>query len=57
MHFLNEINKWIPIEISLTFVAIIGSDYGFAPARRQAIIWTSDNRFTDAYMRHAALMS
>ena len=25
--------------------------------RRQAIIWTDDGQFTDAYMRHSALMS
>ena len=27
----------------------IGSDNGFAPARRQAIIWTDDGYFPDAY--------
>ena len=27
------------------------------PARRQAIIWTNDGWFTDAYMRHPATMS
>ena len=30
----------------------IGSDNGLAPARRQAIIWTNDAYFTDAYMHH-----
>ena len=25
--------------------------------RRQAIIWTSDGKFNDAYMRHSASMS
>ena len=35
----------------------IGSDNGLAPARRQAIIWTNDGLFTDAYMRHSASMS
>ena len=29
-----------------------GLDNGLAPARRQAIIWTNDGLFTDAYMRH-----
>ena len=24
------------------------------PSRRQAIIWTNDGKFTDAYMRHSA---
>ena len=28
-----------------------------APTRRQAIIWTNDGLFTDAYMRHSASMS
>ena len=28
-----------------------------APSRRQAIIWTNDGKFTDAYMRHSASMS
>ena len=35
----------------------IGSDNGLAPTRRQAIIWTNDGWFTDAYMRHSASMS
>ena len=35
----------------------IGSDDGLAPSRRQAIIWTNDGRFIDAYMRHSASMS
>ena len=29
-------------------------DNGLAPARRQAIIWTNYDYFTDAYMRHSA---
>ena len=32
----------------------IGSDHGLAPTRRQAIIWTDDGGFIDAYMRHSA---
>ena len=35
----------------------IGLDNGLAPARRQAIIWTNDSWFTDAYMWHLASMS
>ena len=35
----------------------IGLDNGLAPIRRQAIIWTNDGKFTDAYMRHSASMS
>ena len=35
----------------------IGSDNGSAPVGRQAIIWTNDDHFTDAYMRHSASMS
>ena len=54
-------NVTISIKISLKFVSnwqysIIGSDNGLAPARRQAIIWTNDDYFTDAYMRHSASM-
>ena len=37
--------------------ASIGLDNGLVPARRQAIIWTNDGSFTDAYMRHSASMS
>ena len=35
----------------------IGSDNGKAPTRLQAIIWTNDGKFIDAYMRHPASMS
>ena len=35
----------------------IGSDNNLAPGRRQAIIWTNDDLFTDAYMRHSASVS
>ena len=63
MHFL-EWNISIAIKISLKFVpkgpinnSSIGSDNGLAPSRRQAIIWTNDGQFTDAYMRHSASMS
>ena len=43
--------------ISLKFVSKsptnnICSDNGLVPARRQAIIWTNDCMFPDAYMRH-----
>ena len=31
--------------------------YEFRPARQQAIIWTKDGKFTEAYMRHSASMS
>ena len=64
--FLNE-NVWISIKISLTFVrrgpinskqySSIGSDHGLEPTRRQAIIWTNDDKITDTYMRHSASMS
>ena len=36
--------------IILTGVLPIGSDDGLAPTRGQAIIWTDDGKFTDAYM-------
>ena len=35
----------------------IRSDNGLAPARRQAIIWTNDGEFTDAFIRHSASMN
>ena len=35
----------------------IGSDIGLALPRRQAIIWTNDGLFTDAYMRRSASKS
>ena len=62
--FLNE-NFLIVIKISLKFVPkgpinnipTIGSDNCLAPARLQAIIWTNDDEFTDAYMHHSASMS
>ena len=54
--FLNE-NVWISIKILLNFVpkgpinnSIIGSHIALAPARWQAIVWTNDGKFTDAYM-------
>ena len=27
------------------------------PTKQQAIIWNNDDHFTDAYIRHSALMS
>ena len=35
----------------------IGPDNGLAPSKRQAIIWTNEAHFDDAYMRHSASMS
>ena len=32
----------------------IGSDNGLAQMRQQAIIWTNDGKFADAYMCHSA---
>ena len=29
----------------------IGADNGLAPSRREAIIWTNADQFTDAYMQ------
>ena len=62
--FLNK-NVWIPIK-KITEVCSKGSNYqhpstgsdnGLALSRRQAIIWTNDCQFTDAYMRHSFSMS
>ena len=63
MHFLNE-NIRISIKISLKFVPKFPINnipelvqiMGLAPTSRQAIIWTNDGVFTDAYMRHLASM-
>ena len=62
--FLNE-NVWILIKISLKFVPkgpinnipSLVQIMVLAPSRRQAIIWTNDGKFTDAYMRQSASMS
>ena len=59
--FLNE-NAWIPVKISLKYVPKspinnIPTLVQIMPDRRQAIIWTNDGWFTDAYMRHSASMS
>ena len=64
MHFL----EWKCIDFDYDFTEMysqesnwqysnIGSDNGLAPTRRQAIIWTNDDKFTDAYMRRSASMS
>ena len=44
------------LRVQLTYSSI-GSDNGLAPSRGQAIIWTNDGLFTDAYMHHSASMS
>ena len=35
----------------------IGSDNGLVPTRGQAIIWTSNGKFTDSYIRHPVSMT
>ena len=40
--------------VKLMRYSSIGLDNGLAPTRRQAIIWTKDGKFTDAYMRFSA---
>ena len=57
--FLNG-NIRISINISLKFVPKVPINNIPAlvqPTRRQAIIWTNDGLFTDAYMRHSASIS
>ena len=62
--FLNG-KVWILIKISLKFVPkdpinnipSLAQIYGLASARRQAIIWTNDGEFIDAYMCYSASMS
>ena len=43
--------------LGLNLYSSFGLDNGLAPTRRQAIIWTKDGKFADAYMRHSASMS
>ena len=54
-------NAWILIKISLKFVpkGRINNIPALVQAltRWQAIIWTNDGSFTDAYMRHSSSMS
>ena len=53
------------INISLKFdpkgpnnnIPAFGSDNGLEPSRRQAIFWTDDGQFSDAYIRHLASVS
>ena len=60
---LNEIYEfWLQFPWSLLLrsnlqYSNIGSEKDLAPTRRQAIVWTNDGLFTDAYMRHSASMS
>ena len=64
MHFL----EWKCINFNQDFTEVcfqwsnwpcssIGSDNGLAETRRQAISWTNDGQFTDAYMCQMASMS
>ena len=57
-------NVRISIVISLKIVSrvqlkyhSVGSDNGLVLIRRQAIIWSNDELFPDAYVRHLASMS
>ena len=62
--YFNE-TVWISIKSSLKIVpegtikenSIIGSYNGFAPSKRQTIIWSNDDYFTDAYLRNSTSMS
>ena len=59
MFLYENVSSWL--KISLKFVPkvpvngipVFGSDNGWAPSRRQAIIWTNDGKFTHTYMRHS----
>ena len=48
--------NFIP-EVQIQKYSSISSYNGLAPTRREAIIWTNDYYFTDAYMRHSASVS
>ena len=61
--FLNE-DLWISFDISLNFApkgqinnVPVLVQIMLEPTRRQAIIWTNDGTFTDAYLHHSASMS
>ena len=49
--------KFVPKSPINNIPALVHRDNGLVPVRRQAIIWTNDGKFTDAYMRHSASMS
>ena len=49
MHFL----KFIP-KSPITNIPALVQIMAWPPTRCQAIIWTDDDYFTDAYMRHLA---
>ena len=64
MHFLEY--KCINFDYDFTAVcsqesneqySSTGSDNGLASIRQQAIIWTNDEKFTDAYIHHLASVS
>ena len=44
-------------KVRINKIPAFGSDNGFMPTKRQAIIWINDGNFTDAYMRHSAWVS
>ena len=51
--WLKKISEVYPQGSNLHFSSI-GSDNDLVPSGRQAIIWTNDDYFTDAYMCHLA---
>ena len=75
-HFQMHFREWKYMNFDYDFTEVcsqrsnwqyssMGSDNGLAPSRRQAIIWTNDDLFTDAciyiyiyiYMRHSVTVS
>ena len=62
MHFCND-NVWISIEIPQKCVPkvpinnILALVQIMAYLQVQAIIWTNDGKFADAYIRHSAQVS
>ena len=57
--------KWKYMNFDWNFIEIwsnlqyssIGSDNGLAPGRRQAIIRTNDDKFTEAFTSHLTFVS
>ena len=48
---------FLGVQLTMHLHSYIGSDNGLAHIRRQSIVWTNDDMFNDAYMRHSASIS
>ena len=48
--------KFVP-KVLINNIPALVQIYGLAPTRRQAIIWSNDGKFINAYMRRSASIS